>query len=107
MFARVLVILLLLCGSAVGDEIPGGQLGSTWSDLQFYNGIAGVPDVTEMLQQLVLGFGAIVALVVGGYFAFLIIRKALSWGRVSVEPFSDDVAEHRGADGRDYRELHG
>lgn len=36
-------------------------------------------DLTEWVPVVITGMGAIVAVVIGGYFAFLLIRKGLRW----------------------------
>ena len=38
-------------------------------------------DVAEFVTLVITALGAVVGVVVGGYFAFLLIRKAMGWGR--------------------------
>jgi hypothetical protein len=38
-------------------------------------------DVEDYITAAITALGTVVAVAVGGYFAFLIIRKALGWGR--------------------------
>ncbi len=41
-------------------------------------------DVTGHVTAAITAMGAIVAVVIGGFFAFMLIRKALQWGRRAV-----------------------
>lgn len=43
-------------------------------------GVTGV-DVGAYVTLVIAALGTVVGVIVGGYFAFLLIRKAMSWGR--------------------------
>ncbi len=38
-------------------------------------------DVAALVTEMITDLGAVVAVIVGGYFAFVLIRKAIMWGR--------------------------
>lgn len=41
-------------------------------------------DIAAFITVAITGIGAIVAVVVGGYFAFLLIRKGMKWGKTAL-----------------------
>lgn len=75
-------------------------------------------DIGEFISISITGMAAVVAVAVGGYFAFLLIRKGMKWANHALgfsedarayqeylrdnERFSDDMEERRRESSRDF-----
>jgi hypothetical protein len=69
LFMYALLVSVVVAGSMAMATDPAPLIPDTGTD------------IAEFVSEAIVAMAAVAAVVVGGYFAFLIIKKGMSWGR--------------------------